>query len=210
MLKKNIRKFSEEDIKALEEKCKSVKQKIINPRNAEFHDKLKDLLNAKADSRDNFINWITGLTTGAIFLILNKVSPGMDDKLLQISIIGILFFTIISAFLFKVFLEVRYSCEELDVALLKNIWEGYDIKSRLEDLAKQGKEISEEEKQKFYKNLEDSVNYLDSDFLEKSKKPITIKSKLLVFFYGFTIFLFFVGITLMIIYFILIMFKPVG
>jgi hypothetical protein len=209
-LKKKLKKFTESDIKVLEEKIKRIKQKIDNPHNAAFHDKLKNLLNAKADSRDSFINWITGLTTGAIFLMLNKIAPGMEDKILPISIIGILFSTILSAFFFKVFLEVRYSCEELDIALLRNIWEDHDIRSGLADLIKQGKEVSEEEKQKLYNNLEESLMYLDSDFLEKSKKPITVKSNLLAFFYGLTMFLFFMGIALMVTYFILIMFKPVG
>lgn len=140
--------------------------------------------------------------------MLNKIAPGMEDRILPISIIGILFSAILSAFFFKVFLEVRYSCEELDIALLRNIWEGHDIRSGLVDLIKQGKDVSEQEKQKLYNNLEESLMYLDSDFLEKSKNPITIKSNLLVFFYGLTMFLFFVGIALMITYFILIMFKP--
>jgi hypothetical protein len=104
-------------------------------------------------------------------------------------------------------LEVRYSSEEFEAALLKNIWEGHDIQTRIKDWVKQGKEISEEEKQKLYRNLDDNLNYLDSGFLSRSQKQITIKSKILTFFYGSTIFLFFAGITLMIIYFILIMFS---
>jgi hypothetical protein len=208
VLQKRIRKFSEEEIKEIEEKCRKIKQEIENPLNREFHDKLKYLLNAKADTRDNFINWLTGLTTGAIFLILNKVSSGMDNRILPISIIVILFLAILSAMLFKVFLEVRYSSEEFEVAMLKTIWEGYDIRKRIDDSIRQGKPISEEEKQRLYKNLKDSINYVDAGFLEKSKKPITIKSNLLSFFYNLTVFSFFIGITMMIVYFILIMFKP--
>jgi hypothetical protein len=208
MFRKKIKVFSEAEIKALEERCKNIRQTVANPNNTEFHDKLKNLLNAKVDSRDNFINWITGLTTGAIFLLLNKIYPGMADKELPILIIVVLFLTIFSAFLFKIFLEVRYSSEEFDVTLLKNIWEGHDIKTRLQDLAKQGKVITEEERQKFYRNLNETLSYLDSDFLARTKKPVNIKSKLLTLFYGLSIFLFLLGITLMIIYFISVILKP--
>ncbi|RJO63840.1 MAG: hypothetical protein C4540_06315 [Candidatus Omnitrophota bacterium] len=209
MRRRPFKEYSEEEIRAIEEKCKSIKQEIENPHNKEFHDKLKILLNAKADSRDNFINWLTGLTTGAIFFMLNKVSPIMDNRILSISIIAILFLTILSAVLFKVFLEVRYSSEELEVAMLKNIWEGYDITKRTENLMTQGRTITDEEKEKLYKNFEESIKYIDNDFLERSKKPITIKSFLLSFFYKSSVFLFLAGITLTIVYFSLIVFKPV-
>jgi len=207
MFQKKYKKFSEEDIVKIEERCKKIKQEISNPHNKEFHDRLKSLLNAKVDSRDNFINWLTGLTTGAIFLMLNKAAPGVDSRSLFVSIIGILFFTIISAMLFKIFLEVRYSSDEFDVVLLKNIWEGHDIRKRIDDSIKEEKPVPEDEKQKLYENLQDSIKFLDKDFLEKSKRPITIKSILLSFFYKLTVFLFFVGVTSMIVYFILIMFK---
>ncbi len=208
MFQKKAIKFTDQEIRDAEEKCKKFKQEVENPHNKEFHDKLINLLNKKVDSRDSFINWLTGLTTGAIFLILNKISPGMDNRILFVLAISAFFLTILVAMLFKVFLEVRYSSDEFEIDMLKNVWEGHDIKRRIDDLLMEGKKIDEVEIQRFYGNLKDSIKYLDKDFLERSKRPVAMKSKLLSICYGLTVFLFFIGITLMTIYFILVMFKP--
>ena len=184
------------NIKELEEKCRKVKEKLQNPLNDEFHNKLKELLNTKINSRDNFINWVTGLTTGAMFLIFANISSLGNNKPLLISTIGILFLSVISAMFFKIFLEVRYSNEEIEVEVLKILWEGKDAEIQIKAMIGAGKEVSEKDKKKLYKNINDSVKYLDDGYLEKLKAPITIKSKLLTFFYNLTVFLFFLGIIL--------------
>lgn len=56
------------DIEALEKKRQKIKSLIENPHSREYRDKLAELLNAKINARDNFVNWITGLATGSMYL----------------------------------------------------------------------------------------------------------------------------------------------
>jgi hypothetical protein len=184
--------------KELEEKLKRVKEKSSNPTAKEYGNRLAELLDAKASGRNDFVNWITGLATGSMFLAFSGTSSAAAEYqclLLSSGVASLL--CIISALAFKMLLEVRFSAMELEVSMLKNIWEGHDIKTELAQLAQSGREVTEEQKQRLLRNLDESLNYLDESYLEKLKKPINIKSKLWEWSYWITLVLFLLALSLM-------------
>ncbi|MDD4980937.1 MAG: hypothetical protein PHC54_06710 [Candidatus Omnitrophica bacterium] len=201
--KSRVKKEEDINIDELIERFKKLKPKLENPHNKAYHGKLNELLQSKTSSRDAFINWITGLATGALFFTF----ANFPSKLYNITILkcaGIsLFLTILSALAFKIFLEVRYSALELEVALLQNLWEGHDLKSKLEEMFNKDGEVDENAKKEFLRNYRDSLNYLDDKHIEKLKKPVNIKSKFLTLFYWSTLILFILGVSLIGIEFIL-------
>jgi len=190
------------DIAELEAKRLRVKAKSDNPTSKAYGDKLAELLNSQATARDNFMNWITGLATGAMFLAFSNVSSAPADLRALLLVSGLSSFVcVLSAMAFKIFLEVRFSALELEVSLLKNIWQGHDIRSELEQLMKSGKEVTEDEKQKLLRNMDDSFNYLDDNYLRTLKRPINLKSKLWVWSYWQALAFFVVGIVAMALYY---------
>ena len=196
------------DIDMLEAKRQRVKVKSTNPINSEYGDKLAELLDLKATARDNFVNWITGLATGAMFLAFSNMSSAPTHLQMILLLSGLIFFLcIIFAVTFKILLEVRFSALELEVLLLKNIWEGNDISTQLQELMQRGVEITEENKQKFLRNMDESLNYLDETNLEKLKKPIDMKSKLWVYSYWQTLCLFIAGLGVMVFYFVRLIYE---
>lgn len=194
---------TEIDIEDLEEKRKRVKAKSDNPHSKEYGDKLAELLNSRAIARDNFINWITGLATGSMFLAFSGISAEANSLQGYLVFSGIAsFFCIASAMAFKILLEVRFSALELEVSLLKSIWQGHDIRTQLEEMVKEGKEITEEDKQKFLRNINESLDYLDEAHLEELKKPINRKSRIWVYSYWQTLALFILGTGIMAYYYV--------
>jgi hypothetical protein len=186
------------DFKDVDAKLQKIKIKIENPHNKLYREKLGELLNTKTNARDNFINWITGLATGSIlFAFSNGLSPSGNLRGALFLSAAAFFFCIVSAMIFKIFLEVRFSTLEIEVSLVKTMYEGYDIRTQLKEMNQSGEDISEEDKQRLLENMKETLNYLDEDRIEKLKRPINIKSKLLTYFYWQTLTLFFFGITLM-------------
>lgn len=193
-----VSKEKEIDIDALEAKRQRVKAKSENPVSKEYGEKLAELLSSKANARDNFVNWITGLATGSMFLAFSNVASAPNHVRVVLLFSGLAsFLCIISAMAFKILLEVRFSALELEVSLLKNIWEGHDIRTQLQEMMQSGKEITGDDKQKLLRNMNESLNYLEEDHLKKLKKPINFKSKLWVYSYWQTLALFVTGISLM-------------
>jgi len=191
------------NIDELEAKRQRVIAKSDNPTSKEYGDKLAELLNAKATARDNFVNWITGLATGSMFLAFSNLDSATTDLHVFMVLSGLSsFLCILSAMAFKILLDVRFSALELEVSLLKNIWQGHDIRSELEQLKKIGKEVTEDEKQKLLRNMDDSLNYLDENYLKKLKKPINLKSQLWIWSYWLTLAFFAVGIMLIVLYYL--------
>lgn len=184
--KDRAKKEEEIDIGELQKKLEKLKPKLDNSHNKEYHDKLNELLQSQINSRDNFINWIAGLTTGAMFFIFANISSTVNYLKILILAGGIFFATIISAILFKIFLEVRYGPLILEVKLLRNLWEGYDLRSELKGakIGKSESEVDEGAKRKFLRNFSNSLNFIDPNHIEKLKRPITFKSYLLAFFIG--------------------------
>jgi hypothetical protein len=80
------------DIDALETKRKRVTAKSQNPANAAYRDKLSELLNLQATARDNFVNWITGLATGAMILAFSNVASAPDNLRLILLFSGVTLF----------------------------------------------------------------------------------------------------------------------
>jgi len=191
------------DVEELEAKRQRVKARSSNPTSKEYGDKLAELLNSKASARDNFVNWITGLATGSMFLAFSNVSSAPNDVRILLLLSGLsAFICVLSAMAFKILLDVRFSALELEVSLLKNIWEGHDIRSQLQELMKSGKEVTEDEQQKLLQNMDESLNYLDENHLKALKRPINLKSRLLVWSYWQTLAFFVAGITLMAVYYV--------
>ena len=186
------------NIDELEANRQRVIAKSNNPKSKEYGDKLAELLNAKATACDNFVNWITGLATGAMFLAFSSIDSATTGLRIVLLLSGLSsFLCVLSAMAFKILLDVRFSALELEVSLLKNIWQGHDIRSELEALVKSGKDVTEDQKQKLLRNMDDSLNYLDENYLQKLKEPINFKSKLWVWSYWQTLALFLAGVVLM-------------
>ncbi len=191
------------NINELEVKRQRVMAKSGNPTSKEYGDKLAELLNAKATARDNFVNWITGLATGSMFLAFSNVGSAATDLRVFLLLSGLSsFLCVLSAMAFKILLDVRFSALELEVSLLKNIWRGHDIRSELEELMKSQQEVTENEKQKLLRNMDESLNYLDENYLKELKRPINFKSKLWVWTYWQTLAFFVAGIVLIAFYYL--------
>ncbi|MBI1882843.1 MAG: hypothetical protein HYS08_01360 [Chlamydiae bacterium] len=183
------------DIAELEKKAEEIKRKCDNPHNKEYHEQLNEFLQTKLSGRDNFINWLTGLATGALFFTFNKLSN--DLAYVEILVLGskLLVLTVFSALVFKIFLEIRYVSMKLGVEILKNLWEGHNIRNQIEEIATTGnKKVDEKIKTKFLCNFRDSLRFYDEDYLEGLKRPIGVKTRLLTLFYWLTIGLFVSGI----------------
>lgn len=194
---------NEINIDELEAKRQRVIAKSSNPKSKEYGDKLAEFLNAKATARDNFVNWITGLATGSMYLAFSNIATAATDLRIVLLLSGLSsFLCVLSAMAFKILLDVRFSAMELEVSLLKNLWQGHDIRSELEALVKGGKEVTEVQRQKLLRNMDDSLNYLDDNYLEKLKRPINFKSKLWVWSYWQTVAFFVVGVVLMALYYL--------
>lgn len=180
----------------LQETLESNKSKFENPHNKEYHDKLNELLQSEADSRDNFINWLTGLATGIMFYIFAKDFGTKEyTRILLLIAGGLLFATIISALLFKIFLRVRYSDLRVQVSLLHFLWEGHDLRSKIKAEISQGNKIDRKTKEEFMENYRSVLNFADPAYREKLKRPVMIQSHLLSFFYWATLFLFFLSVS---------------
>lgn len=138
-----------------------------------------------------------------MFLAFSNVSSASLNDNLFLLLSGITsFLCILSALTFKILLEVRFSALELEVSLLKNIWEGHDIRAELELLTQHGEDVTEEHEQRLLRNLDESLNYLDESYLEKLKRPINLKSKLWVWSYWVTLGLFLAALSLMVSYYL--------
>jgi len=194
--KRGVKEEEDINIDELIERFKKLKPKLENPHNKAYHERLNELLQSKTSSRDAFINWITGLAIGALFFTFANFSSRLPSITILKWAGAFLFFTVLSALAFKIFLEVRYSALELEVALLQNLWEGHDLESKLEEMFIKDGKTDEKAKKEFFRNCRDRLNYLDDSYIEKLKKPINIKSRFLTFFYWLTLILFISGISL--------------
>ena len=107
-LKNRFKKESDEDVEKeidnLLQKIKEMDPIITNPHNIEYQQKSTTFFQSILTSRDNFINWITGLATGAIFFVFSKVSSEAVDVYGLKWAGRMLFATIASALFFKLFM----------------------------------------------------------------------------------------------------------
>ncbi|MEA1980514.1 MAG: hypothetical protein U9N54_06030, partial [candidate division Zixibacteria bacterium] len=96
------------------EEVKKAKERQKNPWIEKYHNKLKELLQSEINSKNNFINWITGLSCGTLLFVFTQ------NKEKVIVLAGIAFFSsLISAILFKMFLRVNYGPLRIEVKLLR-------------------------------------------------------------------------------------------
>lgn len=145
-----------------------------------------------------------------MFLAFSTIGSATTDLRVVLLLSGLSsFLCVLSAMAFKILLDVRFSALELEVSLLKNIWEGHDIRSQLEELMISGKEVTENEKQKLLRNFDDSLNYLDENYLKELKRPINLKSKLWVWSYWQTLAFFVAGIVLIALYYLQLYFATI-
>ena len=195
------------DAKELEEKVRRVMSKSENPTTKEYGDRLAEFLDSKATTRDNFINWITGLATGSMFLAFSYSSSAIPKEKLFLLFSGIAsFLCIISALTFKILLEkVRFNHSELELSLLKSIWEGHNLKAEL-DYKKQSNEIvTKEDIEKLTENRNETSNYLDDGYVNNLKKSINLKAKIWDYSYWTTLALFLIALSFMVIHHIMLL-----
>lgn len=172
---------------------------LVNPHVKEYNNKLQELLTSKTNSRDNFINWITGLATGSMFLALSNLSttPQSGRLLFLLSAIAS-FIGIIFAIVFKILLEVRFFALELEVEILKVLYEGHDLKARLTSETSAGKIPSEADVQKFLRNIDQHLDILDKNKFDERARHPQLKGKLLDYFFWAAIGMFTTGLFLMV------------
>jgi hypothetical protein len=192
------------DIEAVEEKRKRVLAQIgidgqANPHVEEYRSKLQELFTAKTNSRDNFINWITGLATGSMFLALSNLNstPPSIRLILLLSAVAS-FIGIIFAILFKVLLDVRFIALELEVEILKTLYDGHDLNTRLNAEVTAGKVPGEADKQKFLRNMDQSLDILDKNKFDERHNSPNFKTRLLAFSFWAAIGMFTTGLFLMV------------
>ena len=196
------------DIEAVEEKRKRVFAQIEtegltnpNPHVKEYQTKLQELLTVKSNSRDSFINWITGLATGSMFLTLSNLSslttPQSGRLILLLSAFAS-FLGIIFAILFKILLEVRFSAQEVEVEILKSLYEGHDLRTRLTAESSAGRIPSEADKQKFIRNMDQQLDILDKNQFDERSKSQQLRGRLLDRFFWAAIGMFIAGLFLMV------------
>lgn len=191
------------DIVALEEKRKRVlaeieNEKVANPHAEQYRIKLLELLTSKTTSRDNFINWITGLTTGSLFFSLSNIHSSPDaPRLALISSALASLLGIISSISFKMALEARFFALELEVEILKTLYDGHDLRTQLSAELDRGNKISDADNQKFLRNVDQSLNLSDKKQIEKRTRSQNIKNRLMQIFFWSAIVLFSVGLLLL-------------
>lgn len=175
-----------------------------NPHIATYKKKLEELISAKLNSRDNFINWITGLATGSmLFALTNLASTAQNIRYILLYSAIAFFIGIISSIFFKALLEVRFFGLELDVKILKNLYDGHDLNTRLTSEIDYKGKVSEIDKQKLYQNVNESLDFLDPTFPAKLSKSQNIKFRLLDFSFWAAILLFIIGLFLIVVRYLL-------
>ncbi|MDD5006553.1 MAG: hypothetical protein PHS34_08565 [Candidatus Omnitrophica bacterium] len=168
-----------------------------NPHLKKYNSKLKELLKTEITSKDNFINWITGLSGGALLFIYAQ-----DKQLIDIGELlfwaGITFlFAIMSAIFFKMLLRVSYGSLRLEVKLLRILLEGYEFRrAAIEENSKLG-EVCKETEENLKRNNQESLEVLDPKHKGKTIKWSVIGYNALDIFYWLTIGLFFSGFVCM-------------
>lgn len=204
------------DITALEEKRKRILKQIDddaheNPQTKEYNEKLKELFSSKLVSRDNFVNWVTGLASGSLFLALSNLATTPQ------SIRGILLCSAIASFLgiafaiiFKVLLEVRFFGLELEVFILKTLYDGHDLRTQMTTELNRTGVANEAAKQKFYKNMSDSLDLLDRSIVGDPSRSQHMKLQFLAFFFWASVVMFAAGITLIVMRYMLEYFSSCG
>ena len=187
----------ENEINDLLQKVREINPIITNPHNREYHQKLTNLFQSVLSARDNFINWITGLATGAIFFVFTRISSATINTCGLKWAGRVLFGTIISALLFKLFFEVRHSALKFEVHILGTLWERKELNQEVKKMLEKQGEADKETKKKFLKNHREHLRFLDNKYIERLKKPGMIQLRALNFFYYLTLGTFMLSIILL-------------
>lgn len=192
------------DIHVLTEKHERILAQIKseepqNPHVEKYKDKLQELLTAKTNSRDNFINWITGLATGSMFFTLSNLSSTPQGIRIIVLFSAIAsFIGIVFAILFKMLLESRFIALELEVEFLRTLYEGHDLQTLLNEKVASGDVPSDAETQRFLRNLDQGLDILDKKTFEERAKSSNLKIRLLACPFWAAIGMFITGVFLMV------------
>jgi len=197
----NDKEITDEYIDELMKKSTNLKRPSDNPYNKELHKKLNEYLQFSISSKDNFVNWITGLSTGILFFAFTKFEI-LNKNTEPLLIVGLVSFsTICFAIIFKISLSSRFSIMELEIEIVKTLWEGYKLQEKLKEILNKGEKIGNELKKDYVKNQEQSLKLLDDKYMDKLRKSGRIKLKALEMSYAITVILFTASIFLLSRYF---------
>jgi len=164
----------------------------LNPYNKEYHDKLDKLMQEEIGSRDDFINWITGLTVAAILFLYPKVlnfdiantQRNLSNFYALFSAEFIFFLTFISAMVFKCFLSVRFFHKKVEVKILNLMWSHHDLIKEIKNNIEKNTSIDSATELKFLKDHNDHLDLSDPIYQKKLKKRMFIKAKILDYAYA--------------------------
>src|SRR5437879_6369425 len=107
---------------ALEEKRQRVlkateERDFANPHLDEYRAKLVELMAAQTKSKDEFISWVTGLSTASMYLALTSLDSAPETVRILVLLSGLASFGgLIGAVAFKYFANVRFSGLQLEVS----------------------------------------------------------------------------------------------
>jgi hypothetical protein len=170
-----------------------------NPHLEDYRKTLIELLTVKIKSQDEFINWVTGLSTASMYLALTNLQTTHQPERFFLLISALASFAgIMTAIAFKYFSNVRFSDLELQVEINRNLAQGYDINTYITNLTNQEKPISKTDIQRFLKNMDESLSLLDPENLHAYQQPVKTKEMLMARFYRLSIILYVLGIVLLV------------
>ena len=173
-------------------------QHETNPHIKEYHQKLSALYEGRTKSEDDFINWITGLNSAAMYLALNSLqgTTGLERVALVLSA-GASFLGLISAVAYKFLAVIRFNALQLEVSILKNLADGHDINAQLSVLANSGTPVSDEDTQKLLRNINENLDFLDPNQFALHQKPAQRRATQLAWAYRLALIFFLLGVTLL-------------
>ena len=168
-----------------------------NPYINDYRAALMKLLAEQTKSQDEFINWIGGLSTASMYLAFTGIESAPQNMQFVLLLSGLFSFAgVITAIAFKYFSAVRFSDLRLETTILANLAQGHDINTSIENLAKQGKPITEETTQQLLQSMDKNLDLIDPDKLQTYQEPVKAQENRMALFYRLSIALFLMGLTL--------------
>lgn len=170
-----------------------------NPHLAEYRSKLVELQASKTKSHDEFINWVSGLTTASMYFALTAIKTAtVAPRILLLLSATLSFLALLAALAFKLFLEVRYKDLELEVHILKTLFTAHEAQTNITLRLNAGEQISDDQQQVFLQNMDAQLDLLDPDTLPAFKAPVERQAARMLKAYWTCIGLFLAGLALLI------------
>ncbi|NQU65511.1 MAG: hypothetical protein HQ517_14675 [SAR324 cluster bacterium] len=177
-----------------------------NPFNTKYRRLLSLDYKAQWKERDNFINWITVLSTGTTVFSINTIMMLYKEVPVPQTLKWSLFFLLLSimaSILFKIHWGVKYAPEKLDLTVLGHLWESKEIEIKALEREKQGGKVEKTLIDELEQSIRESYELLNdnkSSLLEKLKREIDKKILYVTYLYRISLFSFLLGFILLVLF----------